>query len=124
MPLSRRLPMAAFVLCAMLALSLPPAASRATDAQREPSREHRMELTAAFDGTAPRFGFTVDERRFDSVETLKAHLARLPRGSIVVWAPGCKRFGGEPLLSSQRDMEEFRAFLESHGIELNLIPSG
>lgn len=123
MTCARRFTTASF-LFALLVFSPHPAAGHAGDTRNEASREHRMELTYAFDGAAPRFGFMVDERRFDSVETLKAHLARLPRGSVVTWAPGCERLGGEPLLSSERAMDEFRAFLETHGVELNLIPSG
>lgn len=93
-------------------------------AQASTPPEHRMDLIYAFDGKMPRFSFSIDALRFDSVETLKTYLARLPRGSVVTWSPGCRRLGGEPLLSSLREMEEFRAFLEAHGIRLNLIPSG
>ncbi|MCC7249266.1 MAG: hypothetical protein IT473_11655 [Lysobacter sp.] len=121
---SQLLPTATLSLFAALALYLPPNASLATNARNESPDEHRMELIYAFDGKMPRFSFSIDALRFDSVETLKTYLARLPRGSVVTWSPGCRRLGGETLLSSQREMEEFRAFLEAHGIRLNLIPSG
>jgi len=47
-----------------------------------------------------------------------------PPGSELRWAPGCERVGGEPLLSSEQDMRDFRKFLEQRGIRFVLVPSG
>ncbi len=37
--------------------------------------------------------------------------------------PGCKRMGGEPLLTSEEEMEQFRRFCEQKGVNFVLLPS-
>ena len=85
---------------------------------------HEMSLVYIFESDTPEYVFVIGQAGFKTVAALKGYLATLPRGSGLKWAPGCKRMGGEPLLSSEREMEDFRAFLKEHGIELELVPSG
>ena len=58
------------------------------------------------------------------MEALKSFLSGLPAGAKLTWNPGCIRFGGEPLLSSEYEMEEFKRFCLEHGIDFVLVPSG
>ena len=90
---------------------------------REPV-ERELHLIYVFEGEAPEFFFVIGQSGFKSVESLKKHLETWPPGSELKWAPGCIRFGGEPLLSSQKDLEAFRAFLEQRKIKFVLVPSG
>jgi hypothetical protein len=66
----------------------------------------------------------IGDSGFTSVESLKEFLGRLPAGSEIKWAPGCERFGKEPLLSSEKDLEEFKTFLKEKGVSFVLVPSG
>ncbi len=60
----------------------------------------------------------------ESVDDLKKHLGTLPRGSVLVWAPGCDTDGTEPLVNSETEMARFRDFCTERGITLKMIPSG
>jgi hypothetical protein len=61
---------------------------------------------------------------YRTLEGLKKYISGLPKGSVLTWAPTCRRMGDEPLLSSSQEMEKFKAFCESCGIGFILIPSG
>jgi hypothetical protein len=61
---------------------------------------------------------------FRTLDGLKKHIKQLPKGSTLTWAPGCCRIGGEPLLSSKDEMQNFKAFCESCGTSFVLVPSG
>jgi len=61
---------------------------------------------------------------FHSVKALKEFVARLEPGTVLRWAPGCERFGDEPLLSDPKQLEAFRRFATRHRIKLVLIPAG
>jgi hypothetical protein len=61
---------------------------------------------------------------FKSIDSLKKFLSGLPPGSTLEWAPGCIRMGKEPLLSSEQEMEEFKAFCAESNINFVLTPSG
>src|SRR5262245_13229733 len=82
-------------------------------AQLEPFQRD-IELVYIFEGDRTEFVFVIGQAGFKSVDSLKAHLATWPRGSELRWAPGCKRMGGEPILSSDEEMEAFRKFLGEH----------
>lgn len=86
--------------------------------------EYELKLVHIFEGKDPKHIFVIGESGFTTVESLKAFLNTLPAGSTIRWAPGCERFGKEPLLSSEKDMEEFKAFLNQKGISFVLVPSG
>ena len=110
-PLARRLAPFCLFLAASTALAQPPTT-------------YELKLVHIFEGAQTEHVFVVGESGFRSVESLKAFLATLPKGSEVRWAPGCVRFGNEPLLSSEADLAAFRAFLDKKGIKLTLVPSG
>lgn len=48
----------------------------------------------------------------------------IPGPATLQWDPGCKRFGGEPLLSSETELTAFKAFLKERKIELVILPGG
>jgi hypothetical protein len=83
-----------------------------------------LELVYVFEGDRPEFLFRIGPAGFKSVAALQEHLAVWPAGSELKWAPGCERFGDEPLLSSEADMAAFKAFLAQRGIRFVLVPSG
>ena len=61
---------------------------------------------------------------FNSVASLKKFLGEQPAGTVVEWNPGCERIGGEPLLSSEKELSEFKMYLEKRKIKFVLVPSG
>ena len=94
------------------------------DVQQQPPTKYRMELVYIFEADSPEFIFVVGSVGFKSVASLKKFLGNLPSGSILEWAPGCRRIGSEPLLSSEQEMEEFKAFCAEKNIVFVLVPSG
>lgn len=86
--------------------------------------KYRMELVYIFEDNTQEFIFVVGNTGFKSVASLKKFLSALPEGATLEWAPGCIRMGGEPLLSSEQDMKEFKAFCAQKNIKFILIPSG
>lgn len=86
--------------------------------------KYRMELIYIFEGESPEFIFVIGNAGFRSVAALKRFLENLPPGSTLEWAPGCRRMGQEPLLSSEQEMDDFKAFCIEKGINFILVPSG
>jgi hypothetical protein len=86
--------------------------------------KYRMELVYIFEASPTEFILVVDNAGFKSVDSLKEFLSTLPSGSILEWAPGCRRMGDEPLLSSEQEMQEFKVFCAERNIKFVLIPSG
>lgn len=68
--------------------------------------------------------FIIGEIAYRSVDDLKKGISHFTKGSILRWAPGCRRSGDEPLLSSEKEMQAFKTYCESLGIKFILIPSG
>ena len=92
--------------------------------QPQPPPKYEMELVYIFDGETPEFIFVIGNAGFRSVASLKKFLESLPPGSTLKWSPGCRRMGNEPLLSSELEMEVFKAFCIERGINFILVPSG
>lgn len=92
--------------------------------QLQPPPKYRMELVYVFEDEATEFIFVIGNVGFKSVDSLKKFLSGLPPGSSLEWAPGCKRMGNEPLLSSEQELEEFKAFCVERNINFVLVPSG
>ena len=90
----------------------------------QPPPKYRMELVYIFEANSTEFIFVIGNVGFKSVDSLKKFLGGLPPGSTLEWAPGCRRMGGEPLLSSEWEMEEFKAFCAESNINFVLVPSG
>ena len=95
----------------------------AATAQLEPPR-YELKLVGIYEGAKPEYIFVIGDSGFRTVESLKQFLGGLHEGSELRWAPGCERFGDEPLLSSEKDLAEFREFLKERGIKFTLVPSG
>jgi hypothetical protein len=92
--------------------------------QSQSPLKYQMKLVYIFEADSPEFIFVIGSIEFKTVASLKNYLSVLPSGSILEWAPGCKRLGSEPLLSSEQEMEEFKAFCAERGINFILVPSG
>ena len=92
--------------------------------QPQPPPKYRMELVYIFEANTTEFIFVIGNAGFKSVASLKNYVGNLPAGSTLEWAPGCMRMGGEPLLSSEQDLEEFKAFCAEKNINFVLVPSG
>jgi hypothetical protein len=93
------------------------------EVQREPIKSE-LRLIYVFEEPKTAFIFVIGQSGFTSTTSLKRYLSTWPPGSELKWAPGCIRFGGEPLLSSEEEMKAFRAFLKKRGIRFVLVPSG
>ncbi len=92
--------------------------------QSQSPPKYKMKLVYIFEADSPEFIFVIGRIGFKTVSSLKNYLSKLPHGSILEWAPGCKRLGSEPLLSSEQEMEELKAFCAERGITFILVPSG
>ena len=90
----------------------------------QPPQKYRLELVYIFDSDSKEYIFVIGNGGFKSITSLKKFLNHLPRGTILEWEPGCVRMGDEPLLSSQQDMDDFKAFCAERGIKFILLPSG
>lgn len=89
------------------------------------SQKNIIKLIWIYGTHPPEYIFVIDNRLgFKNVDSLKKFVAGLPEGSVLEWDPGCMMMGGEPLLSSREEMENFKSFCEEHKIVFNLIPSG
>ncbi|MBI1813766.1 MAG: hypothetical protein HYR72_02175 [Deltaproteobacteria bacterium] len=108
----------------MVGLALMPSYIMAQPPPAPDPPKYRMELVYVFDGDKPEYLFVIGNSGFKSVASLKQFLATLPPGSTLEWAPGCERFGGEPLLSSEEDMAAFKSFCAEKQIRFILKPSG
>ena len=112
---------------AVLLLSVA-ALALAGESNAPPPPRYRMELVYLFEAqssaSAPRSIIAIGNSGFRSLAALKRFVAGLPRGVVLEWAPGCERLGGELLLSSAKDMEEFKALCKSRGVIFILHPSG
>ena len=99
-------------------------------AQTSDRKPEKLTLTLAWiadsEGSASmEYVFVIDGLvAYRTLEGLKKYISGLPKGSLLTWAPGCDRMGNEPLLSSREEMEKFKAFCESRGINFILVPSG
>jgi len=110
------------LLPSLLALAILPSAP-AWAAEAEPVKRE-LQLIYVFDEPKTEFIFVIGQSGFKSVASLEKHLETWAPGSELTWAPGCLRFGGEPLLSSEEEMRAFRAFLDARRIKFTLVPSG
>ncbi len=72
----------------------------------------------------PEWVFVVGQVGFKSLEAFKEFVGRLPKGTTLECNPGCKRMGGEPLLASEEEMEQFGWFCEQKGVNFVLHLGG
>ena len=102
--------------------------ARGAERQASPPPKYRMEVVYIFEtekaGVVPESIIVIGNSGFRSVAALKRFVMSLPRGAVLDWAPGCERLGGELLLSSEKDLEDFKAFCKERGIAFILHPSG
>jgi hypothetical protein len=84
----------------------------------------QMQLILVFESQPAEYIFVINAAAFRSVDSLKRFVAGLPEDTVVEWAPGCDVMGDEPLLSSAKDMEDFKQFCKKEKIRFVLKPSG
>ena len=111
-----------FIASIAIGIALAAESARAQSAEEAPLYE--MKLVYLFDRPETEFLFVIGNSGFRSVAALQEFLASSPAGTTLRWNPGCVRLGGEPLLSSDDEMEGFRAFCREHQINFVLVPSG
>ena len=113
------------ILCLIVMLLMGVFCAHAQKKRKAPTPpKYRLELVNISDAASREYMFVVGKTRFKSVASLKKFVSGLPPGSILEWDPGCIRWGGEPLLSSAQDMEDFKAFCVAKKINFILLPSG
>lgn len=100
------------------------AAALTSAATPEEPPTYELQLVSIFETPETEFVFVIGNSGFKTIAGLKDFLASRPRGTTLRWSPGCVRIGGEPLLSSEADMEDFKAFCAEHEINFILVPSG
>lgn len=111
-------------LAVILLTAVPRANAQENGPQRPPASKYRMELVYIVEDETLEFIFVIGKAGFKSVDSLKKFLSNLTPGSTLEWDPGCRRMGNEPLLSSEEEMEEFKAFCAERNINFVLVPSG
>lgn len=92
--------------------------------QPPPPPKYQLELVYIFEANPNEYILRVGNVGFKSVASLKNFLKDLPPGSILEWSPGCLRYGGELLLSSAHEMEDFKAFCAEKKIRFIIVPAG
>ena len=101
-----------------------PGTVRSEESKKSQPVKYEMGLISVLEGEKTEYLFTVGRRGYKSLDALKGFIANMPKGSTLEWNPGCIRSGGEPLLSSEKDMQEFKEFCKNHQINFVLVPSG
>jgi hypothetical protein len=100
----------------------------AGESKAAPPPTYRMNVVYIFEtqntASAPESIMVIGNSGFRSLAALRRFVASLPRGAVLEWAPGCEQLGGELLLSSAKDMEEFRVLCKDRGIAFILHPWG
>lgn len=94
--------------------------------EKETPIKYRIELIyiSDTDKAQPEYIFVIGNSGFKSVNSLKKFIETLPPETTLEWAPDCERFGDEPLLNSEKEMSDFKAFCEKRKIKFILRPSG
>ena len=100
------------------------AALQAQEAKKPPPKTYKMKVAMVYDSSPREYVFVIGGLTFKSVASLEKFIAGLPPNSTIRWAPGCCRMGDEPLLSSKKDMDEFKAFCRDKKVQFVLVPSG
>lgn len=88
--------------------------------------DFELRLVRVFDNPNGKteYVLVVGDVGFHSVKAFKQFVARLEPGTVLRWAPGCERFGDEPLLSHPKQLEALQRFAGRHGVKFVLIPAG
>jgi len=97
----------------------------ALDAKRKPENLTMTLAWIADAGDPKQYVFVINGVvAYKTLDGLKKHLERLPKGSSLTWAPGCCRIDNEPLIGSEEEMRKFVEFCDTIGIKFTLVPSG
>ncbi len=102
-----------------------PAPAASAPAVGEPQAvTYKMQLIYIFEADHTEYIFAIGQSGFRSVAALKKFIASLPEGSVIEFQSTCRRTGDEPLISSDKELADFKDFCASHGIRFEWIPSG
>ena len=85
---------------------------------------YKMQLIYIFEAGHTDYIFTIGQSGFRSVEALKKFIADLPKGSTIEFQSTCRRTGGEPLISSKKELADFKKICEDHSVTFRYIPAG
>ena len=107
-----------------LALVLFGAAPAKENAAMPTTPEIRLDIVPVMDAKPRRFVFVLGGVAYETLDGLKLYVEVMPKENVLVLDPGCHRWGGEPLLESEKDLEDFKAFVKKQGKTLKVIPSG
>jgi|GEM_PF-1741701 len=113
-----------YLLCTLVLLLFVVLAVRPQENGQLLPTKYRMELVYIFEPGPTEYIFVIGNTGFRSVDSLKEFLGKLPAGSTIEWAPGCRTPLGAPLLSSEQEMEDFKAFCAEKNLNFVLVPSG
>ena len=83
---------------------------------------YKMDLVLLANTDPHEFLFVIGKVAYKSLDSFKVAIGLLPKGSFLEWDPGGKRIGGEPVLSSSKELDEFKAFCKKNGVELIIRP--
>jgi hypothetical protein len=112
------------MMLAYVAASFRPA--HAEEAFKEQPTTYHLQLIYVFEGNPvghPECIFVLGQAGFKTVDALKRAIANFPEGTTLEWAPSCKRGEDEPL-STQKELDDLKAFCEKEKVKFVHIPSG
>ncbi len=90
-----------------------------------PPQHQYLQILSTSRGPSSQYLFLIGPRTLvTTVKDLKAHLASLPPGSSITWAPGCDVEDHGPFYRDQISLLELIDLCKSHNITFILIPSG
>ena len=83
-----------------------------------------MKFVYIFEGKTPEVIIVVGNGGFKSIASLKKWAQNLPSGTTLAFDMTCKRLGIEPLINSEKEMDDFKEFCTRHNINLTIRPAG
>lgn len=83
-----------------------------------------MKFVYIFEGDKPEIIIVVGNGGFKSIASLKNWAKNLPSGTTIEFDMSCRRLGIEPLINSEKEMDDFKDFCKQHNINLVIRPAG
>lgn len=85
---------------------------------------YKIEIVYIFDSDKPETILLIGNQGFRTVASLKKYVETFPAGTKLEISPGCKRIGGEPLINSKDEMDDFEQFCKKRSINFVVHPAG
>ena len=83
-----------------------------------------MKFVYIFEGEKPEVIIVVGNGGFKSITSLKSWAQNLPSGTTLEFDMTCRSLGIEPLINSEKEMDDFKEFCIKHNIHLTIRPAG